>query len=127
MNDILIFIGDVAIIIGIVIACLCLVAYFYLRRLNDRLEAELTKLVEQLEERIIPLEVELDNGQYYVYNQRDKQFICQATDLEDIIVKFQNRFPGKNAYFAEGEESVIATLTEQLKEKKLKDEVSSSQ
>ena len=117
------------IILGVIIVAYVGLGIFYLwlRYVNRKLDAALANMLQQLEDRIIPLEVELDNGQYYVYNQRDKQFICQASNIEEVITKFQERFPGKNAYIAEGEESVIQELAEQLKEHKLKNEVSSSQ
>jgi hypothetical protein len=100
--------------------------YFWLRRVNDRLEAALTELVEQMEDQMVGLEVEVDNGLYYCYNSKDKRYICQGTNAREIIDRFQERYPNKIAFLAgEPKDPAVAELVEQLI--KLKDETSTSQ
>ena len=104
------------IILGVIIVAYVGLGIFYLwlRYVNRKLDAALANMLQQLEERIIPLEVELDNGQYYVYNQRDKQFICQGRDLAEIKAAMKLRFPERVAYLAGGDEDLVKELREQL-------------
>ena len=126
MSDIATWIGDILLITGIVLIVGLLGFYFWLRHFNDRLEEALVDLVQQLESQMIGLEVEVDNGLYYCYNSRDKQFICQGIDAREIIDRFQARYPDKIAYLAkDSEDPAIKDLVEQLL--KLKDETSNSQ
>jgi len=66
--------------------------------------------------KIIPLTIEVENNLYYCYNSNTNQFICQGSDVKEIIEKFQQRFPGLNAFFNSGDEEALATLRKQLKE-----------
>lgn len=126
MSDIATWIGDILLITGIVLIVGLLGFYFWLRHFNDRLEEALVDLVQQLENQMIGLEVEVDNGLYYCYNSRDKQFICQGTNAREIVDRFQVRYPDKIAYLAkDSEDPAIKDLVEQLL--KLKDETSNSQ
>lgn len=113
-------------IAGTVLLIGLVIFYFWLKRFNDRLEEALTELVEQMEDQMVGLEVELDNGLYYCYNSKDKQFICQGVDAREIVDRFKARYPDKTAYLAgESEDPAVKELVEQLI--KLKDETSTSQ
>lgn len=126
MSDTLIWVGNAMMIVGVVLIVGLVGLHVWLRHFNDRMEQALTELVEQLEDQMIGLEIVIDNGMYFCYNSRDKQFICQGTDAREIIDRFQIRYPNKIAYLAgEPEDPVIQNLVEQLI--KLKDETSPSQ
>ena len=113
-------------IVGVVLLVGLVGLHVWLRHFNDRMEQALTKLVEQLEDQMIGLEIVIDNGMYFCYTNRDKQFICQGTDAREIMDRFQLRHPNKIAYLAgEPEDPVVKELVEQLI--KLKDETSHSQ
>jgi hypothetical protein len=124
--DIATWIGNALMIAGIVLIVGLLGFYFWLKHFNDRLEDALVDLVQQLEAQMIGLDVEVDNGLYYCYNAKDKQFICQGINAQEIIDRFQARYPDKIAYLAkESDDPAIKDLIEQLI--KLKDETSHSQ
>lgn len=126
MDNIATWIGDALVIISVVLIVGLLVFYFWLKRFNDRLERALGELVSQLEDQMIGLEVEVDNGMYLCYNSKDKQFICQGINAQEIVERFQDRYPNKIAYLAkESEDPAIKDLIEQIL--KLKDEASHSQ
>jgi hypothetical protein len=121
MSEFLIELGNAMMIAGAVLLMGLVIFYFWLKRFNDRLEATLTELIEQLEDQMVGLEVEVDNGLYYCYNSKDKQFVCQGADAREIIDRFQARYPDKTAFLAgEPEDPAVKELVEQLI--KLKDD-----
>ena len=112
-------------IVGVILMVGLVIVWYVLRQVNDRLEQQLTELVEELENRIIGLDVEVDNNQYFIYNTKDKSFVCQGATAEEIKEKFLARCPGQNAYFAGGDERAIEYLTQEFV--RLKNETSHSQ
>ena len=125
MSEFLIVLGDILMIVGVILLAGLLVFWYLLKRFNDRLEAELDSVLKQVEDRIIGLEVEVDNNQYFVYNVKDKSFICQGTTALQILDGFRARCPNKNAYFAAGDERAIEYLTREIL--RIKGETSDSQ
>lgn len=114
MSEFLILLGDILMVIGIGVLIVLVIFWYLLKRFNDRLEAEITNMVKQVEDRIIGLEVEVDNDQYFIYNASDKSFICQGSTAEQILEGFRARCPNKNAYFASGDERAIEYLTQEI-------------
>jgi hypothetical protein len=125
MSELLIWLGNVMMIAGVILIIGLVVVWYILRRFNDQLEQQLTELVKELEDRIVGLDVEVDNNQYFIYNTKDKSFICQGATAEELKQKFLARCPGQNAYFAGGDERAIEYLTQEFV--RLKDETSHSQ
>jgi hypothetical protein len=66
--------------------------------------------------KVIPLKVEVDQDQYLCYNTLTNQFVCQGTNVTEIIERFKSRFPGLNAALDSGDEQALTTLRKQLKE-----------
>jgi len=114
MSEFLIGLGNAMMIAGVVLMIGLVVVWYVLRRVNDRLEQQLTELVQELENRIIGLDVEVDNNQYFLYNTQDKSFICQGATAEEIKQRFMARCPNQNAYFAGGDERAIEYLTQEF-------------
>jgi CHASE1-domain containing sensor protein len=125
MSEFLIGLGNILMIVGVILLVGLVVVWYVLRRFNDQLEQQLAELVQELEDRLIGLEVEVDNNQYFLYNIKDKSFICQGATAEEIKQRFQARCPNQNAYFAGGDERAIEYLTQEFV--RLKDETSHSQ
>ena len=125
MSEFLIWLGNIMMIVGIILLVGLVVVWYILRRFNDRLEQQLAELVEELEDRLIGLEVEVDNNQYFLYNIKDKSFVCQGATAEELKQRFMARCPNQNAYFAGGDERAIEYLTQEFV--RLKDETSHSQ
>jgi hypothetical protein len=125
MSEFLIGLGNILMIVGVILLVGLVVVWYVLRRFNDRLEQQLAELVQELEDRLIGLEVEVDNNQYFLYNIKDKSFICQGATAEEIKQRFQARCPNQNAYFAGGDQRAIEYLTQEFV--RLKDETSHSQ
>jgi hypothetical protein len=125
MSEFLIDLGNIMMIVGVVLMAGLVIVWYVLRQVNDRLEQQLTELVQELENRIIGLDVEVDNNQYFLYNTLDKSFVCQGATAQEIKQKFLTRCPGQNAYFAGGDERAIEYLTQEFV--RLKDETSTGQ
>ena len=66
--------------------------------------------------KIVLLEVEVENNQFFCYNSKTNQFVCQGKDVGEIIENFKQRFPGLNAVLHTGDEAALKTLRQQLKE-----------
>jgi hypothetical protein len=114
MSEFLIWLGDIVMIAGVVLLVGSAVFWYVLRRVNNRLEQQLAELVQELENRIIGLDVEVDNNQYFLYNTQDKSFVCQGATAEEIKQRFMARCPNQNAYFAGGDEQAIEYLTQEF-------------
>ena len=111
--------GDIVIsfVLGF-LACGILVLWALQRiknRLLEILNNEDTEEATQ-EDKIIPLKVEFANNRYFCYNNKTNQFVCWGDNVTEIIDHFKQRHPGLNAFFEAGDETVLSTLKQQLKE-----------
>ena len=80
-------------------------------------EADKPNIEDQvIEGKIIPLTIEVQNDLYYCYNSNTNQFVCQGSDVEEIIQCFNKRFPGLDAALESGDEQALNTLRQQLKQ-----------
>jgi len=96
------------------------------RRIRQLLEEAMKEAGEQSEDqmikdrvndgKIILLEVEVANNQFFCYNSKTNQFVCQGSNASEIIENFKQRFPGLNAILHTGDETALKTLRQQLKE-----------
>jgi hypothetical protein len=84
------------------------------RRLKVRIDQMIAEVIEEAEANLVGLDVEVDNGVYFCYNNEDKQFVCQGATVAEIRTAFQARFPGKTAYLAGGDPRVVAELKTEL-------------
>jgi len=111
ISDILITIG-VGVVLGIGAAGL------YIWSMYQRLRTEIDQLVDhamqQAEADMVGLDIEVDNGVYFCYNNTDKQFICRGNTVAEIKQAFQERFPTKTAYLAGGDPAVVEQFKTEL-------------
>ena len=84
------------------------------RRLKVRIDRMINEIIKQAEANLVGLDIEVDNGVYFCYNNKDKQFVCQGTTVAEIRRAFSDRFPGKTAYLAGGDPRVVAELKTEL-------------
>ena len=108
----------VSVLIGVGIGCGMIVLYalYLYRDLKARVDQMLAEVIAESEANLVGLDIELDNGVYFCYNNEDKQFICQGSTVAEIKKAFGERFPTKTAYLAGGDpETVEHFKTELLK------------
>ena len=119
-GDFLLWIGFWWIVFSVAIAAIEALAVWWLR---GKMQEELTDVSKALdEERLIALTVEVDQNQYFCYNSITKDFVCQGRDLAEIKERFRLRYPDKDAAIYDGDTTAVATLRQQLKELKVKNE-----
>lgn len=75
-------------------------------------ETELT-MAEIQDGSLIPLTVELDNNTFFCYNMLTKEFVCQGTDLNEIMKKFTERFPDTMLSIYNDNSTAVKILNEQ--------------
>ena len=84
------------------------------RRLKSRIDRMINEVITEAETNLVGLDIEVDKGVYFCYNNTDKQFVCQGSTINEIRQAFQERFPGKTAYLAGGDPRVVAEFKTEL-------------
>ena len=102
-NDIL----NILLGIGIGIGMVVLYAWYQYQRLKSQVDRIINEAAT--EKSTIELEIEVDNGVYFCYNSKDKQFVCQGATATEIDNAFQNRFPGRVACLVAGDPVTVET------------------
>ena len=109
-------VATVLIGIGIGVGMVILYAWHLYRDLKSRIDRMIAEVIRETEAELIGLNIEVDKGVYFCYNSEDKQFVCQGTTVSEIRQAFQDRFPGKTAYLAGGDPTVVAQFRTELKQ-----------
>jgi hypothetical protein len=93
-----------------------LVMYVWIlyQRIKGRIDNMVNQIIQEAESNLVGIDIEVDQGRYFCYNSEDKQFVCQGATVAEIRTAFQARFPGKTAYLAGGDPSVVAELETEL-------------
>ena len=106
----------VAVLIGIGLGCgmVILYAWYLYQDLKGRVNRMIDEVLAEAESNLVGLNIEVDKGVYFCYNSEDKQFVCQGTTAAEIRQAFQDRFPGKTAYLAGGDPTVVAQFRTEL-------------
>jgi len=102
--------------VGIGFICLGLYVWFLYQKIKGRLDRMIREVVDKAAADMIGLDIEVDQGRYFCYNSEDKQFVCQGATASEIKQAFQDRFPGKTAYLAGGDPTVVAQFRTELTE-----------
>ena len=103
-------------LVGVVIGFGMLGLYIWVsyQRIRGRIDDMVKKIIQEAESNLVGIDIEVDQGRYFCYNSEDKQFVCQGATVAEIRTAFQARFPGKTAYLAGGDPSVVAELETEL-------------
>lgn len=97
-----------------------MIGMFLLQRLVQKqvqhADPELRRIIADLEtEQLIPLLVEVEGNTYLCYNCLTKDFVCQGTNIEEILTRFKQRYPGRYCSLSQGQPEVLDVLKQQLK------------
>jgi hypothetical protein len=109
--DILVAVG-IGILVGL--GMLGLYIWILYQRIRGRVDDMINQIINEAEADLVGLDIEVDNGVYFCYNNKDKQFVCQGATVAEIRTAFQSRFPDKTAYLAGGDPRVVAELKTEL-------------
>jgi len=107
-NDILNILLGIAIGVGLVL----LYAWYQFQILRSQIDHIIDMAIT--EKSAIELEIEVDKGVYFCYNNKDKQFVCQGKTAIEIRETLQDRFPGKAAYLVAGDPVIVAQFKAEL-------------
>lgn len=103
-------------LMGLGIGFVALTVYMWIlyQRIKSRVDRMIEEIISEAEENLVGLDIEVDNGVYFCYNNEDKQFVCQGTTVAELRQAFQARYPGKTAYLAGGDPRVVAEFKTEL-------------
>ena len=98
-----------------------IVGMFLLQRLVQKqvqyADSEVQRIITDLEtKQLIPLLVEVERNTYLCYNCLTKDFVCQGTNIEEIMTRFKQRYPSRYCSLSQGQPEVLDILKKQLKE-----------
>jgi hypothetical protein len=111
LND---FILAVAVGIATGFGMIVLYAWYLYRDLKNRVDRMIQEVIAEAEADLVGLDIEVDNGVYFCYNNKDKQFVCQGSTVAEIKRAFRERYPTKTAYLAGGDPVVVAEFKTEL-------------
>jgi hypothetical protein len=115
ISELLMFVGEVLLVVALVIVAFNLLVLWLSRRIEAQISQELNEVVEELaQNRLIPLTIEQYQDQYLCYHSVTMDFVCQGSNLDEIIEKFKTRYPDKSASLYNGDESAVSALRQQL-------------
>ena len=100
--------------VGIGLIMLGLYVFYIYQKIKHRVDRMVREVIEEAESNLVGLDIELDKGVYFCYNNTDKQFVCQGSTIDEIKQSFQQRFPGKTAYLAGGDPAVVEQFKTEL-------------
>jgi hypothetical protein len=84
------------------------------RNLKNQIDQMIAQVLAEAEADLVGVDIEVDNGVYFCYNNTDKQFICRGNTVAEIKQAFRERFPTKTAYLAGGDPEVVAHFKTEL-------------
>jgi hypothetical protein len=124
--DITTIVANALIGIGIGLAIVTFVVWRIIRRFETDLREVVREAVAEVEASLIGLIVEQEGDVIYAYTEKDRQFVCQGRDLQQIRDGFRSRYPEKTAYLAGGDPALVERLKAELLQAKAKEDSENS-
>ena len=87
-------------------------------RFEQEIERHIKNAVKEVEKALLPVIVEQDGDEIFVYSEKDRQFLVQGRTVKEIRERFDQRFPDRIAYMSGGDEALINRLKAELAELK---------
>ena len=113
--DVMAGVANILIGIGLGIGFVMFLMWRVMRRFEEDVRGMVRETIREVEADMVPIVVEEDAGQLYVYRETDQQFLCQGTDLADVRKKFNDLYPRKIAFLAGGDPALVERLRAELK------------
>lgn len=101
--------------LGLAIGAVSLYVWHVINRFEKELRGHVRAAVSQVENALMPVIVEQDGDQIFLYSEQDRQFLVQGRTAREIRERFDERFPDKIAYMAGGDADLIERLKNELK------------
>ena len=113
--DITTLVANILIGIGLGIGFVMFLMWRVMRRFEEDVRGMVRETIREVEADMVPIVVEEDAGQLYVYRETDRQFLCQGSTLTEIRKRFNELYPEKIAFLADGDPVLIERLRAELK------------
>ena len=113
--ELMTMIANILIGIGLGIGFVMFLMWRVMRRFEEDVRGMVRETIREVEADMVPIVVEEDAGQLYVYRETDRQFLCQGSTLTEIRKRFNELYPEKIAFLADGDPALIERLRAELK------------
>jgi hypothetical protein len=113
--DITTLVANILIGLGLGIGLVVFWIWRTIRKFEDELRGLVRETIKEVEADMVGIVVEEEAGQLYVYRETDRQFLCQGADLMEIRKRFNELYPEKIAFLADGDPVLIERLRTELK------------
>jgi hypothetical protein len=113
--DITTLVANTLIGLGLGIGLVVFWVWRIVRKFEDDLRGLVRETIKEVEADMVGIVVEEDGGQLYVYRETDRQFLCQGSTLTEIRKRFNELYPEKIAFLADGDPALIERLRAELK------------
>ena len=100
---------------GVTLLAIAWYVYVVVSRYEKEIKQHVHAAVKQVEHALLPVIVEQEGDEIFVYSEKDRQFLVQGRTAKEIRERFDQRFPDRIAYMAGGEAQLIERLKEELK------------
>ena len=113
--DVTTMVANILIGIGLGIGFVVFWIWHTVRRFEGEMRGLVRETIREVEAQMLGVVVEEDGGQLYFYRESDRQFLCQGTGLAEIRSRFNELYPEKIAFLADGDPALIERLKHELK------------
>ncbi len=100
---------------GMTLAAIAWYVYVIVSRYESQIKDQVRVAVKDIQDRLLPVIVEQEGEEIFVYSEQDRQFLVQGRTAREIRERFDQRFPDRIAYMAGGEQQLVDRLREELK------------
>jgi len=113
--DITNIVANILIGLGLGIGLVVFWIWRTVRRFEDDVRGIVRETIREVEADMVGIVVEEEGGQLYFYRETDRQFLCQGSTLMEIRKRFNDMYPEKIAFLADGDPALIERLRNELK------------
>lgn len=100
---------------GIGLSLVALYMWHVIRKFEKELRQHVKAAVREVEQALMPVIVEQEGDEIFVYSEKEHQFLVQGRTVKEIRERFDQRFPDRIAVMAGGDEALIERLKAELK------------
>lgn len=100
---------------GIGLGLVAIYIWRVMARFEQEIDRHIKNAVKEVEKALLPVIVEQDGDEIFVYSEKDRQFLVQGRTVQEIRERFDQRFPDRIAYLSGGDPELIERLKAELK------------
>ena len=100
---------------GLGLGLVALYIWRVIARFEQEIDQHIRNAVKEVEKALLPVIVEQEGDEIFLYSEKDRQFLVQGRTLKEIRERFDQRFPDRIAYLSGGDPALIERLKNELK------------